>query len=96
MNGLVRTTITLPNDLYQSLRLQAFQQSTSFSGILKKKLSNGTHKTYDIFELKGSLNKYAKNAKGKSFQEMRKGFENYLATRHLARGNFPFPHVSAV
>lgn len=40
MNGLVRTTITLPGDLYESLRLQAFQQSTSFSGIVKKKLSS--------------------------------------------------------
>lgn len=38
MNGLVRTTITLPNDLYESLRLQAFQQKMSFSGIVKKKL----------------------------------------------------------
>lgn len=38
MNTLVRTTITLPSDLYEDLRLQAFRQKTSFSGILKKKL----------------------------------------------------------
>lgn len=38
MNGVVRTTITLPADLYERLRLQAFQQSTSFSGIVKRQL----------------------------------------------------------
>lgn len=40
MNTLIRTTITLPVDLYESLRLQAFQQNTSFSGIVKKKLGS--------------------------------------------------------
>lgn len=38
MNTLVRTTITLPSDLYENLRLQAFLQKTSFSGIVKKNL----------------------------------------------------------
>lgn len=38
MNTVVRTTVTLPVDLYEKLRLQAFRQSTSFSGIVKQRL----------------------------------------------------------
>lgn len=58
MNGLVRTTITLPNDLYESLRLQAFQQKMSFSGIVKKKLGDRVikKKTGGLLSLAGKYN----------------------------------------
>lgn len=35
---MTRTTITIPTDLYELLRLQAYQHRTSFSGIIQKKL----------------------------------------------------------
>jgi hypothetical protein len=81
MNGLVRTTITLPSDLYESLRLQAFQQNTSFSGILKKKLGKTTQKTKkgDFISLAGSY-----NLKGREFN--RKEFYDKLALRDMALG----------
>ncbi len=47
MSNLIRTTITLPSDLYERLRLQAFRQSTSFSGIVKQKLM-GTYKRAEV------------------------------------------------
>lgn len=39
----------------------------------------------DFLELAGSLKKYAKNSRGKTFRQMREDFENYLAARHLGK-----------
>ena len=82
MNTLVRTTITLPQDLYETLRLEAFQQRTSFSGILKKKLGSkvSTTKKSGLMSLAG---KY--NLKGNEFS--RKDFYDKLAFRDMALGH---------
>lgn len=82
MNTLVRTTITLPVDLYESLRLQAFQQKTSFSGILKKKLKTNTPKANKrgLMSLAG---KYSLG--GKKFN--RKDFYDKSALRDMALGH---------
>lgn len=44
----------------------------------------------DLLDLRGSL----KTRKKVSSRQIREAFGNYLATRHIKRGNFPFPHVS--
>ena len=61
MNTLVRTTVTLPSDLYESLRLQAFQQNTSFSGIVQKKLGGKNQKPGGLLSLAGKYNFGKKN-----------------------------------
>lgn len=80
--NFVRTTITIPQDLYESLRLEAFQQNTSFSGILKRKLGGKAYgsKKPNLMSLAG---KY--NLGGKEFN--RKGFYGKLALRDLALGH---------
>jgi len=44
----------------------------------------------DLLELGGTF----KTKNRISFKKAREAYGNYLATRHLKRGNFPFPHVS--
>lgn len=46
----------------------------------------------DIFELKGAF----KTRKKISAKKIREAFEEYLGTRVIERGNFPFPHVTSV
>ena len=82
--------ITIPVAFRRQLGLDQFNQA-------RVTLQNNTvilEPVPDFLSLGGSLKKYAKNAKGKTFKQMRVEFENYLATRYLTRGNFPFPHVS--
>ncbi|MCL4390111.1 hypothetical protein M1345_01830 [Patescibacteria group bacterium] len=61
MNALVRTTITMPQDLYETLRLEAFQQRTSFSGIVQKKLGGTRPKASKLMDLAGKYNLGGKN-----------------------------------
>ena len=61
MNTLVRTTITLPSALYEDLRLQAFQQNTSFSGIVQKRLGGKKQKKSSLLSLAGKYNFGLKN-----------------------------------
>ena len=81
MNNLVRTTITLPMDLYEQLRLQAFQQNTSFSGIIRKKINVGS-KT----KIKGGIMSLAGkyHLGGKEFK--REEFDDELIRYDVARG----------
>lgn len=79
MNGnLVRTTVTLPADLYERLREQAFYQRTTFSALIregcsqnlerkgKKAMSNASAFT-DLGRLVGSLS--LKGKKGVKWQD---------------------------
>ena len=47
-------------------------------------------KVPDIMDLAGIFRTKRKVSK----RDIREGFAKYMASRHLHRGNFPFPHVS--
>lgn len=78
----MRTTVTLPVDLYESLRLQAFQQKTSFSGILREKLAGSKTKKPGK-GIMGLAGKY--DLAGREFD--RKEFYGKAALRDLALGH---------
>lgn len=82
MNSLVRTTITLPSDLYESLRLEAFYAKTSFSGIIKRKLGSkaGGAKKSDLLALAGKYNFGQKNPPKR--EEI---YDSYLRNKMPAR-----------
>lgn len=79
MNGnLVRTTITLPADLYEKLREQAFYQRTSFSALIRegcsqnlkqkdKKAGSGIAALADLGKFVGKLS--LKGNKGVKWQD---------------------------
>lgn len=50
----------------------------------------------DLLSLGGSLSPYAKNAKGKTFRQMREEYGKYQAKRADRKDNFPFPHKSLI
>ena len=80
---MTRTTITIPTDLYELLRLQAYQYKTSFSGIIQKKLTGNmkkSDKTGGIMKLAGTY-----RLKGKPFK--RKDFYAAVAHRDMALGH---------
>jgi predicted CopG family antitoxin len=83
MNTYIRTTITLPPDLYEQLRLAAYQEKTSFSGVIQKRLSTGARKIKKKANLLGLAGKY--NLKGNQLN--RKEFYNALAIRDMALGH---------
>jgi predicted CopG family antitoxin len=80
---MTRTTITIPTDLYELLRLEAYQHHTSFSGIVQKKLSGDIGKR----KLAPSLMQFAGTyqLKGKTFD--RKAFYDAIARRDVALGH---------
>lgn len=78
----VRTTITLPSDLYERLRLQAFQQSTSFSGIVKQKLTDSPRVANSQRSFLSFSGKYKLGAKKFAREEI----YDELIKRDMARG----------
>lgn len=82
MNTLVRTTVTLPSDLYERLRLQAFRKGTSFSGIVKEKLTDTSGKIRSQKTFLSFAGKYKLGAKKFTREEI---YEK-LVKRDMARG----------
>lgn len=80
---MTRTTITIPTDLYELLRLEAYQHRTSFSGIVQQKLSGDIGKRKPATSLMRLAGKY--QLKGKTFD--RKTFYDTVAHRDMALGH---------
>ena len=80
---ITRTTITIPTDLYEQLRLEAYQRKTSVSGIIQQKLAGDLRKgekTTSLMQLAGTY-----KLKGKAFD--RKAFYDGIAFRNMALGH---------
>ncbi len=80
---ITRTTITIPTDLYEQLRLEAYQRKTSVSGIIQQKLAGDVRKgkvATSLMQLAGTY-----RLKGKVFD--RKGFYDNVAFRDMALGH---------
>ena len=80
---ITRTTITIPTDLYEQLRLEAYQRKTSVSGVIQQKLAGDLRKgekTAGLMRLAGTY-----RLKGKAFD--RKAFYDTVALRDMDLGH---------
>lgn len=80
---ITRTTISIPTDLYERLRLEAYQQKTTFSGIIQQKLAGYPRHGKQTSSLMRLAGKY--RLKGKIFD--RKAFYEAITLRDMALGH---------
>ena len=80
---IIRTTITLPTDLYEQLRLEAYRRKTSVSGVIQQKLTGDVRTGKKVTRLMKLAGTY--RLKGKGFD--RKAFYDKVALRDMALGH---------
>lgn len=85
MNGLIRTTITIPSDLFQRLKTSAFYQNKTISDLVREGISRVVD--YKSLTDQGGITrligKYS--LKGKKGEFTRKNFYDTLIRKKMPR-----------
>lgn len=85
MNGLIRTTITIPAELFQRLKTSAFYQNKTISGLVREGISKVVDykNTTSDSGLSSLVGKYS--LKGKKAEFTRKSFYDQLIRKKMPR-----------